>query len=239
MRNIKYIYLVVIVAISSCQKDVNEFLRENKTKIFSVSVDTNSIEADGVSVLKITALLEKNSDANTVTFKTTNGTFIHGTATITRPVIQTVDGLFAEASLVSSVNMDPYVEINVSAIGTHVIDTTFSVKFTKALPQLILMQAQTLAISNQYNSTFAFETYLLRDKGHCSTRQFVQLKAYKLDNTEYGSFFNNSTQGSDSVGLIKSSYVLPDTLYTGPLIIRGTAVSYAGFIQGTMVINIY
>ncbi|SEN06690.1 hypothetical protein SAMN05192574_102348 [Mucilaginibacter gossypiicola] len=214
MKKLTYgLILLGILAWNSCQKDPDEYLAENKSKIFMISAPT-SVPADGKSTILITATLSPaTADNRTVTFTTSKGTFAdNDSVKLTTNAAITNGTLVASAYLRSSVDANDRVLVKVSAPR---LDTTLVIKFVTALPDSIHSESTTVIASKNYNNQIPITTYLFRKVGKATTGQTASYRAIKADGTGIGSFIGISPTGSDATGVIKSTFVTRDSVYAG------------------------
>ncbi|MDB5144539.1 MAG: hypothetical protein JWQ66_3252 [Mucilaginibacter sp.] len=214
MKKLTYgLIMLGILAGNSCQKDPDKYLAENKSKIFIVSAPV-SLPADGKSTILITATLSPvTADNKTVTFTTSKGAFAdNDSVKLTTNAAITNGTLVAFAYLRAGVDASDRVLVRVSAPR---LDTTLVIKFVTALPDSIHSESTTVIASKNYNNQIPITTYLFRKIGKATTGQTATYRAIKADGSGIGSFIGISPTGSDSAGMIKSTFVTRDSVYTG------------------------
>lgn len=226
----------VIIVFSSCYKSQDKYITDQGLDILDARVDTTSIEADGQSLITITAKITKNADLKAVFFSTNQGTFLDSNKTYTTQASIINNELIAVAYLQSSLNVSDNVLIKVSVPK---VDKIFNINFIKALPDIIQIESPTVSILRKFGSEVPLDIYLLRNKGIPSLHQNVTLEAIKDNDSLIGhDFIGTSPAGSSESGLIKSTFILKDTSYIGKLRIIATVQGKSKIVSDTTIIFI-
>ena len=235
----RYLLISCIPLISyimcSCYRDTDKFIQSHKNDILFVYLSTDTVLADGVSTILITAKINTNADFKTVQFFTTNSNFLNGTNTYSVSAAAQNNSLMANAYLKSPNDTTSFETVTVSASG---VDTVIKIFFYNAYPDSIHLGSSLASIQNGFNNTLPIQAYLIRRIGSASRHQGAAFYAYKDDNSNIGAFQYLSLTGSDSTGLINAIFQLRDTSYTGRVRIVGTCNGGSRILQDTLTIFI-
>lgn len=240
MRIINYITAVVAILLySSCEKSQEQYIAENRQSLFSIKPIPDSLYADGVSLLKISARLNQqtNSAANTaVSFTTSYGAF-EETNTKTYSGNATVSNgeLIASVFLKASINTNDRVFVKIAAAK---LDTTLILRFVTAKPDSIYSESAISIVANDYGAEVPFTTFLIRKKGLPSTRQQASYAALRDNGQPIGSFRGIGVAGSDSSGKLNAVFVLRDSTYIGNVRIISKIRGNTKLLTDTVKVNI-
>jgi len=206
---------LLTVSLTGCMDGPQEYLKKHDDDLLRVIPDARTLPADGKSSVKISAYIPGEADLKSVTFTTSDGTFrFSDTTTYTTEATADGDSLRADAYLISGTDVPEQVIVKVTASG---ITTALPMTFTQALADSIANESATASIKRGYGSEVVVKTTLSRKTGTPSERQTVSFSAIRDDKKSIGEFRAISPEGSDKYGVINSTFVLKDTLYTGPV----------------------
>lgn len=228
-------FLLLGILLFGCYRDTDKYIQSHKNDILSVYLSTDTIPADGVSMIMITAKINANADFKTVQFLTTNGIFLNGSNTYTVNATQQNDSLLASTYLKSPLDTTSFETVEVSASG---VDTVVKIVFSNAYPDSIQLVSSLASIQSGFNNELPVQAYLIRHIGTPSLHQSARFSAYRDDNSSIGAFQYLNLSGSDSTGLINANFQLRDTLYTGRIRIVGTCNGVNRLLQDTLSIFI-
>jgi hypothetical protein len=231
----KYSLIVILISCLGCYKDPNDYILKHSNSILSVATSSDSVVADGKSMIILTAKISDDADLKTIMFTTTDGNFLDSTTTYTINANVQNDSLLARSYLISSLNVTDYVFVKVSVPS---LDTTLQLRFVPAYADSIYIESAINNIAKGYGSEVPLQTYLIRNTGTPSLHQSVVFSAVDDNNLPIGSFIGISKQGSDSSGLINSTFVLRDSTYTGNVYITATCHSPNNLLISTFKIAI-
>jgi hypothetical protein len=216
------IFLATLATFISCEKDEKKFLADNKNYILSVKAEADSLDADGKSMLKLTATISPNSDLRTVNFVTNSGTFLDSTKTFSTNAVKVNDSLKAIAWLVSGLEPTNYVQVKISVPQ---VDTIINVRFITAYAASIHVESPVASVKNGFGSEIPVQAILTRNIGSPSIHQKVSFAALRENQSSIGEFRAIDPKGITLDGVASSIFVLKDTSYTGRVKIIG---SYLG-----------
>ncbi len=198
----------------SCEKNGQEYVKQNTHEILYVTADNNSVAADGKSFITLHAYLTPDADNKLVLFKTSGGVFQDSSKNQVSIMAATGgDSLVATTWLISNRQVISVVHCNVSVQG---IDTTLTFSFTNAFPDSLHVEAALGSIPKGFNSQVLLTSSFRRKVGHPSAGQSVSFSA--VDSTHQkpiGQFLNILPTGTDSTGILKTNFLLKDSTYTG------------------------
>jgi hypothetical protein len=199
--------------LSGCLRDKDKFTADKKADILRVETPANSLEADGASVLPISAFITPEATNKNVSFTTNLGKFLDGSKIMMITASNTGNSLVAGTFLQAPFDTSSYGLIRVTAGG---VETVVNITFKTALPDALHIEADSGAITSGYNTRLSISVYLNRNTGVPSRRQMVDIYAKKLlGDTTIGMFSAMSPNGSDSTGKITALYQLKDVDYGG------------------------
>ena len=238
MKNSKKITIVALLLIlSSCAKNLTDYINQHKFDILLARVNTDSVEADGVSTLAITAKISNNADLKKVSFYTTHGKIFDSNSSYTVTAAQQGDSLIASAYLISTIDTNSQVLLTVAVPG---VDTVIHLRFVTAYPDAIHLETTAETLQNSLGSIIALKTHLVRNIGTPSINQKVVFTAYKDDNSHVGRFTSIDYNGSDQNGIVNATFVLNDTSkmlnknYSNKIRIVGTCMGKGQSIADTL-----
>jgi hypothetical protein len=207
--------LLLISLFIQCQDGTEEYLKKNANKLLRAKVEFTTLPADGESILLISAYIQGNADIKNIKFYTSHGKFrFSDSSTYTVAASNYKDSLQAKAYLVSGTEIIDKVLVKVNVAS---IDTVLEISFTESLADSIITESSTASIIRGFGSIVPVKTYLTRKIGTPSQHQIVSFSAIDSNKKPIGEFRDVSPTGSDNNGLINSTFVLKDTIYTGPL----------------------
>jgi hypothetical protein len=209
------IALLITVLLLQCQDGPEEFLKKNANSLLRVKANATTLPADGKTSLLISAYIPGNSDIKNVKFIASQGKFrFSDSSTYTIEATAFKDSLRAQAYLVPGTETVDKVLVKVKIAS---LEKVLEVAFTNALADSIIIESPIASISRGFGSTVPVKTTLIRKDATPSQHQVVSFSAIRSDKKSIGEFRDVSPTGSDSNGLINSTFVLKDTIYTGPL----------------------
>lgn len=205
----------------SCERNKKQYISEHKNEILFATVSSDSIEADGKSVLTFKAYISKNADRRNVKFSTSSGKFIDSNITFSTDAIIQNDSLVATAYLYSSIDSSSYSFVKISVPQ---VDTIIHFRSILAYPDEIMLEpiGPVGSIKPDYNSEIQLQATLLRKKGIPTKSQKVLFKTYREDFTEIGDF-RAIDKGSDEKGIVKAIFTLKEKTYLGYIFVVAQA----------------
>lgn len=235
MKHLSVVALLLLLVCGGCYKDVDSYIHDNRYSILSVKASPSSIPADGVSMAFLTATISSDANLKSVQFTTTKGHFLDSASTYTTQAAMVNNSLVASSSLVASQDTSSYIYVTVAVPG---LDTVLNLQFVTALPDSIHVESATDMITSGFASSVPLQTRLFRLTGRPSLHQGVSFQAIRTDQSSIGNFIGISPNGSDSTGLINSTFVLADTSYTGTVKIISSFPTPAKLLTDTFTIYV-
>ena len=231
-----YIYLLALsIFFLSCEQDHDEYVKENEANLLQLFSDTNKVEADGQSQIKVTALIQSDASFKTISFQTTRGSFLDNGKSVTKDASFLNDSLSAKIYLKPS--LESASEVQVTASIKELTKSIF-ISFVEARPDSLNLESPIAEIKSTLSSELPLEAQLFRKIGIPSLHQRVSFFARKENRDSIGEFRAISPNGSDSNGIVKAIFVLKDSVYVGKIMLIASATSKIGAITDSTLIYV-
>lgn len=226
-----FTFILLVFLAQSCEPDFNSFIEVNANKMINLYSNNKEIEADGISMSKITVSLPSNIDRRSVSLKTSHGHFdISNKNDCTLNLRFINDSLQACVNVISDLEAREYVIIEATMDQFFTYDT---IKFITSFPDTLLLNCEAPTLNSGLNSTMKLKVILLCNIGLPSIGQRIELTARRIDTGDFIGKFEGKQliTGTSSEGIIEGVFELRDSVYQGIVEIRAFMASNTKTIE--------
>lgn len=198
--------------------------------LVSLTLGADSLQADGSSTMLVRAAVRRGTarTPDSVTFSASSGTFGDNADQLT---VRVDSSGTATALLRAPAN--PTLAVVRAAAGNASLDAV--VRFVHALPDTVVLSADSFRISAGAGSTLEIDAMLRRSVGTVSPGATVHFAAFRQDGTAIGWFAGETA--SDTTGLVTAKFTPGETDYRGPVrIVATTQRAGGGLARGELVV---
>lgn len=218
MKHAPAVAMALLLALSAAGCNaLSDAISEDPGNLLVLTVDPESIPADGASTSTLTALIPEGSDPSerVITFSTSAGTFVDGTTISSSPIDITAD-VRGVATVQLRSDLTGGTAIVRAEVGS--LARKGSVHFVLAGPQQVFVSSDTFVLSVGASETAQVEATLFRTQGVPSVGLPVEWSARDSGGAPVGGFTNITL--SDESGKATAGYAPGPTATRGDVIIQ-------------------